>query len=330
MRQPHYLAWILPVLFLPSLAVGDVAPITTIAFGSCYRQTRPSPIFSSIARLKPQVWIWLGDNIYGDTTDMDVLAAKYALLSSDKTYAFLRGHCQVIGTWDDHDYGTNDVGKGHPKRVESQRLFLDFLQVPALDPRRNQRGVHASHSFGPKGREVKVILLDSRYHRDAPGAEADILGEAQWRWLEKELKDSSARVHILGSSIQVVATDHSFEKWSDFPKAKKRLFALLTRADIPPVTILSGDRHLAEISVESAELSYPLYDITSSSLNAPTGGGEREFNKRRVGKNFGEANFGTLEIDWSSSPPNLSFVIRNSEGEAVRSIQLQQDRKGGP
>ncbi len=300
--------------------------VSRLAFGSCCRQARPIPIFDAVASFKPGVWVWMGDNIYGDTTDMEEMAAKYATLSSHKTYAALRRECTVIGTWDDHDYGENDAGKEYPKRAASQQCFLDFLKVPADHPRREQQGVYTSHTFGAGDRQLKVLLLDTRFHRDPPGPDGDILGEAQWRWLKGELRGSTAQVHLLVSSIQLVASDHRFEKWANFPTAKKRLMALLAQPDAPPVTVLSGDRHRGEISVEKSTLPYPLYDITSSSLNQPLGGGEKEVNRHRVGENFGGANFGTLEIDWDTAPPTLQFALRDEAGAVVRSVEIQQGR----
>jgi len=72
--------------------------------------------------------------------------------------------------------------------------MLDFLDVPASDPVRTQEGAYSSHVYGPKGQQVKVLLLDGRYFRDplkkngkdnVPDPSGDILGEAQWKWLEK-------------------------------------------------------------------------------------------------------------------------------------------------
>lgn len=44
----------------------------------------------------------------------------------------------VIGIWDDHDFGINDGHKGYFNRVESQQIFLDFINEPVDSPRRKQ------------------------------------------------------------------------------------------------------------------------------------------------------------------------------------------------
>lgn len=42
---------------------------------------------------------------------------------------------QVIGTWDDHDYGLNDAGKEFGGKITNQKLLLDFLDEPQDSPR---------------------------------------------------------------------------------------------------------------------------------------------------------------------------------------------------
>jgi len=100
-------------------------------------------------------------------------------------------------------------------------------------------GSYQSYLVGEGEQSLKIILLDSRYFRDG-FAEAtveghrygqnptgDVLGEAQWAWLEAELTDSPAAAHLIASSIQVLPQEHAYEKWDNFPAARKRLLALL-------------------------------------------------------------------------------------------------------
>src|SRR6185503_6517785 len=97
-----------------ALAPAAVAPPTLppprlrLAFGSCSDLKRPARLWDAIAKTEPAVWMWLGDNVYADTDDMQVMAALYRELHEFPGYAALRAHARVIGTWDDHDYGHND------------------------------------------------------------------------------------------------------------------------------------------------------------------------------------------------------------------------------
>ncbi len=287
-----------------------------IAFGSCSKANLAQPLWADVLADEPDVWIWLGDIVYGDTLDMDVLRAKYALQEANPGYRRLSASAEVIGVWDDHDYGRNDAGKEYPKKRQSQQVLLDFLAEPRDSPRRTQDGVYASYDFGEGERKVKVILLDTRYHRDNPGADADILGETQWQWLEAGLRSSDARVNIVGSSIQVVPAEHRYEKWANFPAARDRLLRIVRESGAKGVIFLSGDRHQAEISrMTGGDTPYPLYDITSSGLTHVAQGNTDEPNRFRVGKAVAKLNFGLIAIDWSAVPATVSFDIRG-EGNA--------------
>lgn len=141
---------------------GDDAPLARIGFGSCAKQDKPQPIWDAVIEMQPQLFVLLGDNIYGDTTDMDVLRAKYALLGNQPGYRKLKQTCPVVATWDDHDYGADDSGADYPMKRESQQIFLDFFEAPPNDPRRSHEGVYSSSVFGPVGKRVQLVLLDTR------------------------------------------------------------------------------------------------------------------------------------------------------------------------
>jgi len=296
-------------------------PLSRIVFASCCHESKPAPIFQSILAYKPQLFVWMGDNIYGDSPNTAVLREKYQLQQFRPSYREICDLCPVIGTWDDHDFGANDAGKNYPNRVESQQAFLDFLREPANSKRRTQEGIYTTYLYGPEAQKIRFILLDTRYFRDDIGTNGDILGEAQWAWLEKTLKASDASINVLVSSFQVIPEDHRHEKWANFANARKRLLDLLAQPAIPPVILLSGDRHLAEISQLPAEASgYPLTEITSSALTQSGGSNSTEVNRHRLGENYTQNNFGSLTVDWTRTPPIVTASIHNSDGAPVRAV----------
>lgn len=302
----------------------DAGPaLDRIAFGSCNREDRPQPLWNAIRECKPDLWVWLGDIVYGKATNLPDLARRYQNEKDNPDYKSLRERCRVVGVWDDNDYGVEDGGKENPNKVESQRLLLDFLDEPADSPRRKQAGVCAAYSFGPIGKRVKIILLDGRYHRDAPGRNADTLGEAQWQWLKEQLTGSDADVHLIGSGIQVIASEHPYEKWANFPKARTRLFDLISASGARNVIFLSGDRHLGEISrLNDPRIPQPIYDITSSGMTHHAQDNffhsfTHETNRFRCGQNFLDLNFGLIELDWNAAPPRARLEIRDRQN-AVR------------
>lgn len=315
--------------------MADDALVSTIGFGSCCRQDRPMAIWESIVSAKPDVFLMIGDNIYGDSEDLAVLKQKWDILGANPNFQTLRQQSRLLATWDDHDYGTNDAGAEYPKKKESQQLFLDFFCEPTDSLRRKQDGVYWSYVFGPAGRRTQIILLDTRYHRSplksngkkkggnvpyygpyAPNDDvgATVLGDVQWKWLEQQLRQP-AELRIIASSIQVLANQHDWEKWGNFPAERERLFRLLRDTKANGVIFISGDRHHAEISRNDQILGYPLFDATSSSLNQPSKSDTPdEPNDDRLQTIYRQMNFGMIAVDWTEADPPITLEVRGLNG----------------
>ncbi|RNI26888.1 alkaline phosphatase D family protein [Rufibacter latericius] len=320
---------------LESLPVASSqTPLSVIALGSCNSQDREQPLWREILKNQPQLWVWLGDNIYGDTDDMQVLRAKYEKQLQNEGYQKLVETVPVIGVWDDHDYGRNNAGKEYKHKGQSAQLFWDFMGEPLQSLRRKQKGVYSAHTFGPAGKQVKVILLDVRSQRDSlrgkepnyqPNLKGDILGETQWRWLEKELQTSKAQFHLIGSGLQIIANDHGFERWGNFPKSRQRLFNLIAKTKAANVILLSGDRHFAELSkITWPGVPYPIYDFTTSGLTHYWKGGlVNEPNQHRVGEMHDKLNFAVMRFHWDQTPAVVDFEIRGRDNELHQLIKVE-------
>jgi alkaline phosphatase D len=313
--------------------VDTLQTLTTIAFGSCNRQDEPQPMWKPILANEPDLWLWLGDNIYGDTDDMQAMKVMYAEQKTNPGYEDFFQQVPIIGTWDDHDYGTNDGGKGFPAKAASRDLMLDFLDVPREREIRQREGAYDAYTFGPEGQQVKIMLLDTRYFRDdlqesaeegvryQPNPEGDILGEAQWKWLEEELLNSEAQVNIIASSIQVIPEQHGYEKWANFPNSRERLLQLVANSGAEGVVFLSGDRHMGEISrLNIAGVPYPVYDITSSGLTHSYEEAD-EPNRHREGEIVGQKNFGIIQVDWND-PVEITYSIRGVSNQVHQTISV--------
>jgi alkaline phosphatase D len=298
--------------------------VSTIAFGSCNREDLPQDIWNQIALNNPDLWIWTGDNIYGDSEDMNVLKEKYLKQKNGTAYRKFRENTLITGIWDDHDFGVNDGGKEYPYKKESKALMLDFLDVPRNEAVWNREGAYQSYTFGPPGKKIKLILLDSRYFRDPLqpakktgvryeiNEEGDILGEPQWAWLKNELSRNEADFHLLANGIQIIPEEQGFEKWANFPKARTRLLNLLEETKPKNPLLISGDRHIAEYSrLKTNTLDIP--EITSSGLTHTWETVKEELNKYRLGKMVVSLNFGLLHIDWNTS--SINFEIRDQNNQ---------------
>jgi alkaline phosphatase D len=319
------------------------AQVTRIAFGSCSRQSSEEQLWEEIVRLKPDLWIWSGDNIYGDTHDMEVMKKKYDQQKSRPSYQLLLKTCPVTGTWDDHDYGINDGGKHYSRKQESKLLALSFLDISPSHPVRKRDGLYYSYTLGKAPRAILILNLDTRWFRDTlykefyfdsatnrrryrylPNNDGDILGEAQWKWLEDEIRKTKAALIIINSSIQVIAEEHGFEKWGNFPEARQRLFHLIQKYPDKRILIISGDRHIAEISkTELPGLPYPLYDVTSSGLTHTWTEAWDETNRHRVGELIMQKNFGVLEVSGSKEALQITVTIYGKNNAVLLRHRLQ-------
>ncbi|SMF51756.1 alkaline phosphatase D family protein [Pseudobacteriovorax antillogorgiicola] len=305
-----------------------------ISVGSCAQESRDQPIWDQIAADQPDLFLFIGDNVYADTYDPAVMRKKYQALAKKKNFAKFRSDVPIMATWDDHDYGLNDAGSDYGMKEVSQQIFAEFWypEESFLD---KQKGIYHSKIFKWGRFDVQVLMLDTRYHRSplkrsgnryVPNhdAGATILGKAQWQWLETELR-KPADVRIIASSIQYVAKDHRFEKWANIPADRQRMVDVLVKTKAKGVVFVSGDRHLAEISKWQPEgLDYPIYDLTASGLtNSVSAGVANEANVYRVPRTVAhrERNYGLIKIDDGPSP-KLVLQIKNSRGAVLESQEL--------
>ena len=325
-------------LLLPILPLAAAeAPLSRIAFGSCANEKRKAqPVWDAINQLEPQLFIFTGDNVYADSGDPEVLRTSYEKLAAVPGFAALRDKCPILATWDDHDYGKNDGGAEWEGKQAAKDAFMEFFRTPPESPLRQREGIYDAKVFGPEGRRVQVILLDTRWFRGplerldkeehsklkkekgpwngpyvpAPDSESSILGDDQWQWLEEQLK-VPAELRLIVSSIQVIPIDHGWEKWGNLPRERQRLLELV-RDHATGVIFLSGDRHTADISLYPPETDggpfYPIYDITSSGLTQT--GFSRENQPlprgRRKSRSANKTSAGSTSIGTRKTPPSNS------------------------
>lgn len=308
-------------------------PLQTIAFGSCLRQGRKQPVWDAIIDRDPDLFLFMGDNVYADTRDPSVMRKHYTRLASQPGFRRLSGTTPVLATWDDHDYGENDAGADFPMKAASEQIFLDFFRVPADAPSRGRPGIYDARIFGQAPQRVQVILLDTRYFRSPlkkspPGGncrrvnytplhdpDATMLGEEQWRWLAAEL-EKPAELRILVSSIQVIPDRHCFEKWSNLPLERERLFRTIRDSGASGIVLLSGDRHHGEISLlPPGTVEYPLYEVTASGMNTARKGREETSSFRTTTGTFRKDHFGLIEVDWDRPDPAIRLRIIDASGQ---------------
>lgn len=309
--------------------------ITRLSFASCSDQKVEQSIWSDILRLKPQLHLAMGDNVYGSNPQDQPLSKAYGLQARIPEFAKFRASVPMLAAWDDHDTGKNDAGEENPFLREARTEFLKFFPWSARLLRNQKNGTYHSVIIGPPGQRLQVIVLDTRSFRSpllpaknpAPLRRYDedsdptktVLGKTQWNWLAQELK-RPAELRLVVSSIQLLANQHGFERWGNFPVERQRLIDLLSTPQLAGrVVVLSGDRHVGEISGLKSGSGQMLLDVTSSSINRPSSLRD-EPNDLRIGARIPQVNYGWMEIDWSQQRAKLE--LRDSNG-AASSTEIQ-------
>ncbi|MEN9874986.1 MAG: hypothetical protein RL186_1883 [Pseudomonadota bacterium] len=340
----------------PDPHLAESKTLTRIAFGSCAKESKDQPIWDAVLAAKPDLFIFLGDNVYLDTRDPDEMRAKYAMLAAKPGFAKLRETTPILAVWDDHDFGEDDAGVDYPMKDVSREIFCDFWGEAATSPRRTRDGIYTAHVFGSKGRRVQIIMPDLRFNRSEiikldlggktykvwekelmvagkpvpgpyarnPDLTSSMLGETQWAWLEAQLR-IPADVRILASSLQVIADFPGWEAWINYAQDHQRLIDTIRKTKANGLFCLSGDTHYGEISKLATNVPYPLWDFTSSGLTEvwpviPP-------NALRVGEAFRARNFGLIELDWQAQGKTAIRVNINDEQgktQLSQSLSLSQ------
>lgn len=313
-----------------------------ILFGSCAHQDKSLGILENAAKENADVFVFLGDNIYGDTQNMQSLKNKYSKLGANPNFIKLKQNTPLVAIWDDHDYGENDAGKEYSKKEESKQIMLDFWDEPKDSQRRLQKdGLYGSYLIRKHNLTIRIILPDLRWNRDelkeVTSAQyvkrkfnnmgpylkhtdnSSMIGQNQWLWLEKELS-KPADLRIIASSIQLLSDHTGWEAWGNFPYDKNRLFRFIKENKINGVLAISGDTHWAEISEYQVDLDYPIYDITSSGLSEEWK--QVSPNKYRVSKHYSNINFGELKITIQEQKIIIGATIKDKTGKPVISDEF--------
>ncbi len=323
--------------------------LTRIAFASCMNEEKPAPIWQSITKDNPDLFLFMGDNIYADRNRGDYVdtpgAAEmkfaYRIMAKHPDFTPFYAETPMLATWDDHDYGYNDAGAEFAHKHIAKDLMLDFFGYPAGDATRSRDGVYHARIFGPEGKRVQIIMLDVRWFRTAltktddygaqgkerylPSADPNqnMLGDDQWAWLQQQLTEP-AELRLIVSPIQVISEAHGWEAWRLMPNQREKLYETISKAAGGYSVILSGDRHVGGLYKTATKNTNPIIELSTSSLNASFNASvaiASEWDKaNQIGKLYGPENYGDMVIDWDNGLITLN--LKSMTGKPVRAVTL--------
>jgi alkaline phosphatase D len=310
-----------------------------VGIASCADQDKPQPVWDAVLADSPDFFVFGGDNVYASSVPFQIqtLRRAYDTLAAKDNFQRLRTAVPHLAVWDDHDYGANDAGAEFEHKQASKDQFLRFWNVAANDPRRGREGLYHAQVIAAHGLRIQIIGLDTRWFRSrlkpsdqrgAPGKERylpdddptkTLLGEAQWRWLETQLREP-AQVRLIVSSIQCIVEGHGWERWGNLPRERERLYRLIRDTGARGVILLSGDRHIGAIYRQAdASLPYPLHEMTSSGATHAWSRAV-EAGPNRLGELVGEVHYGVVEID--AAAQRITLSLRGLDRQVIQSHHM--------
>jgi len=310
--------------------------VYSIGFGSCLTQERSMPIFNTIKDENYDLFLMIGDNVYGDSEREDLLELREAYDKQRQNFDNLNLNFPIEAIWDDHDYGLNDAGKEYAYKEDAKELFLDFWNIPMDDVRRSRDGLYFEWIQTIDGITVQMLFLDTRFFRDAllptdergaPGKERylphtdtslTMLGVDQWNWLEEKM-NIQVDHRIIVSSIQFLAMGHGWEAWKTFPHERQKLIDIIDQSSSENVLILSGDRHRAGLYQLTTNSNKNIIEMTSSSLNLSFANDE-EAGTLRVGPTFVQENYGEILLNKTSN--SLIVNLKDNQGKIIQTSDI--------
>ena len=330
MKIIHFL-----ILFLISINIYSNQEILTLGFGSCLHQDRSMAILKTIEKKELDLFMFIGDNVYGDQEDgeLDKLIRTYK-----QQYNNLENFLKNVSTefiWDDHDFGLNDGGSNYRYKDKAKELFLETWKIPFNDPRRLRDGLYFDKVIKKNGLKIHLIFLDNRsfksewkltdeFNKEGKeryvedfNTDKTLLGKNQWKWLKDKLTVESD-IKIIISSLQILSLGHGWESWDKFPLQREKLFKLIDKSNLSDLFILSGDRHRGGFYKFKTVGNNNIYEFTSSSLNLPIPFNTEEEGPLRIGSTYRKANFGVVRL----FEDEVVMELTSNRGKVVNSLKV--------
>ncbi|MFZ9430039.1 MAG: alkaline phosphatase D family protein [Burkholderiaceae bacterium] len=319
---------------------GISAPDLRVALTSCTYVNEPArdrdgrpyggdyDIFSAMAQAKPDLTVWLGDNVYyreNDYTSAEGMAHRWRHDRALPEMQPLLRTGRHVATWDDHDYGPNDANgsfglKGAALEIFKRQWANRSWGLPGVP------GVFGSFMES----DVEFFLLDGRYHRDSDRDKDNpaktMLGAEQLRWLKNGLLASTATFKVIVSGSQVLNDPQRFEGWHNFRSERDGFLKWLQDHQVRGVLLLSGDRHHTELLRLPRAGTYPLHELTCSPTTSGAGrNAQPEHPALHVAGTFvNQRNFCTLDVSGGRGQRVITLKSWDAKGKELWSQALRE------
>ena len=308
-------------------------PAFSVATGSCaYINETPydrpgTPygsnygLYTQIAAQKPDLMVWLGDNVYYREPDWATrtgMLHRYTHTRSLPEMQALLASTQHYAIWDDHDFGPNDSDGSWIHKETAWEVFQAFWGNPTFGIP-GQKGCTTFFQYA----DMDFFLLDDRYFRtpnECETCERTMLGKSQREWFLGALAASRAPFKIVAVGAQVLSPIKTNERYGNLFEAERdSILAHIERENIKGVIFLTGDVHFTELNALKNARGNWVYDLTTSPLSSGVNpNGPKETNPLRVeGTAVARHNFSVLRFSGPRKERQLEITVYDAEGKSV-------------
>lgn len=241
---------------------------------SCMDENRHSPeIWQDLVNQRPDFILFVGDSVYcdyGNESDSGEqrLWRRFSEARAVLEIYFSKRLVPIFAVWDDHDFGSNDVGKEFPHALVSRKNFMSFFAMEPSHCTALERGPGISSRF-IIGKQ-QFLMMDDRSFRFG-GSSNDRYahwGREQEEWMLARTASHAGMSWVINGS-QVFPQMPFKESFSGQHPVQFAAICKALQKLKQKIVILTGDVHFSEISeIEPEAFGYKTYELTSSSIHS--------------------------------------------------------------
>lgn len=316
-----------------STATEDEAPTKlVVGLGSCV-WTETNHIWDTIRAEGCEAFVFLGDTPYIDSTNLQTARDKHRAFLQQPQVREVTRSMPIWGTWDDHDFGGNDVHGDMPGKRNNRTAFVDYRAhssyghstagTPLRERTAEGEGIYTSFRRGP----LEVFLLDPRWFSRtetswADSAEQTAIGRVQWEWLQQKLSSSTAPFKCIASGmIWDDKMNGESDDWGTYAHERDMIFDFVRENRIEGVFVLGGDIHVSRALNYGPRLGYDLWQFIVSPMHSSVIPSLNVPNPALVHSAVEPHVFMRLELDTTVEPATMSAIWINRDGERLFEVR---------
>ncbi len=237
-------------------------------------------VFDAIRRLRPLLYLNVGDFFYGDVErdDPDLYRMQYDANLTAPAQEALYAAAPFAYTWGDHDFGGNDADSTATGKPAAMAVFRQYVPHYPLRPG-PEAPIFQAFTIG----DVRFVLTDNRSQRDPVDTQPrGMLGDRQLGWLREELRtaDDHGLVVWANADPWVGRPDPTSDTWQGFAAERAEIAEMIADLEVDNLFMVSGDAHMLAWDdgthtdySESGTAAFPLLHAAALDRKASIKGG---------------------------------------------------------